>query len=62
MPTLHHDIFNTKLPPNADGLDFDASNETWTNPGFTILSEFGDGVSNNGHTNSTLKNYGKIIS
>lgn len=56
------------LPSNSiqtslDGLDFDASNETWIiNPGVTVSTQTGLGVSSDGFVNTTLINHGTVES
>jgi len=49
-----------RLEPVGDGLDFDASNETWIiDPGVLVFSLERNGVDSNGLANDRLINQGK---
>jgi Ca2+-binding RTX toxin-like protein len=51
------------IQTTKDGLNFDATNETWIiHPGVKVSSQSADGVSSNGFGNNVLINSGKISS
>jgi Ca2+-binding RTX toxin-like protein len=56
-------LTSNSIQSGLDGLDFDASNETWIiDPGVIVSSQTGLGVFNEGHSNVVLINDGKVFS